>query len=175
MMDSRIDPGQYYRDLAAPGCDAQLPVFAYVGRGLKGDQGDKGDKGDKGDPGEDAIGVPVGGEVGEILMKSGQEDGATAWVKPFKVIPLNMVDYTTAEENFTFTNTVQEVEGYEFVGVVGYSTYPSYVVMNSLMCKTNPGSENELFFQFHNLNAGNPVRVRATVQGLYAASGLVEL
>lgn len=46
------------------------------GIGIKGDTGDKGDKGDQGDPG---VGIPEGGEAGQVVRKNSNAPGDQAW------------------------------------------------------------------------------------------------
>lgn len=57
-------------------------------QGIQGEKGDKGDKGDQGDPGfpgmdgSPGVGVPTGGDTGQVLAKASPSDYDTEWVDP---------------------------------------------------------------------------------------------
>ncbi len=49
-------------------------------KGDPGDPGERGPKGDTGDPGPAGVGVPVGGDSGQVLAKASDDDYDTEWV-----------------------------------------------------------------------------------------------
>jgi hypothetical protein len=77
--------------------------------GLPGDKGDPGDPGlpgSKGDQGDPGIGVPSGGEVGQILKKSSEYDYDTEWVDDNGgEIPVGTAKLTTPNTSITLTNS----------------------------------------------------------------------
>ena len=63
-----------------PGKDGQDGAQGPKGdQGIQGEKGEQGLQGPQGNPGKDGQGVPVGGMIGQVLIKNGEGDFQTEW------------------------------------------------------------------------------------------------
>lgn len=112
----------------------QLANITLKQSGHKGDKGDKGNDGDKGDAG---VGLPTGGNDGQVLSKLGSENYAFQWLTPtFTGDKYAALEFTVSSE-VAFTHGLNKYPAVSVIDSAGDEVVGSveFVGTNSIIVK----------------------------------------